>query len=132
LGNIIGWPLIFSIIKQPSSLKQKLADKYIIFLVGILNHEKVPNGFIYFTVILGAFLGRRLIEFLPILYPNSLLVGFLSPFLFFYLSFIIVYGYFILCVKYPKIFGKYLINFFEKNASQEILKLIGLKKKTHL
>jgi len=124
LGSIIGWRFIFSIIKQPSSLKQKLANGYIILLVSVLNHKELPTRFIFFTTILGAFLGRRLIWFLSIPYPKSLLVIFFFPFLFFYLSFILVYGYFVLCVKYPKIFGKFLINFFEKNASKEVLRLI--------
>jgi len=124
LGGIIGWRFIFSIIKQPSSLKQKLANGYIILLVSVLNHEELPTRFIFFTTVLGAFLGRRLIWFLSIPYPKSLLVIFFFPFLFFYLSFILVYGYFVLCVKYPKIFGKFLINFFEKNATKEVLRLI--------
>jgi len=50
----------------------------------------------------------------------------------FFLSFILVDRYFILSVKYPKIFGKYLINFFEKNASKEILNLLSLKKSKNL
>ena len=53
-----------------------------------------------------------------------MLVIFFFPFLFFYLSFILVYGYFVLCVNYPKTFGKSLINFFEKNATKEVLRLI--------
>ena len=44
-------------------------------------------------------------------------------------NFIFIYGYFVLCVKYPKIFGKFLINFLEKNADKEILKLIQPSKK---
>jgi hypothetical protein len=38
-------------------------------------------------------------------------------------------GYFLLSVKYPKVFGKYLVDFLEENASAEILTLVGLKKK---
>ncbi len=112
LVNIIGWPFIFSIIKQPYTLKQKLANGYIILLVSVLNHEKLPTRFIFFTISLGIFLGRRLILFLSIPYPKSLIIIFFFPFLFFYLSFIFIYGYFVLCVKYPKIFGKFLINLF--------------------
>jgi len=124
LGSIIGWRFIFSIIKQPSSLKQKLANGCIIFLVSVLNHEELPTRFFFFTITLGAFLGRRLIWFMSIPYPHSLVVIFFSPILFFCLSFILVYGYFFLSVKYPKTFGKFLVNFFEKNASKEVLRLI--------
>lgn len=129
LGNIIGWPFIFSIIKQPYTLKQKLANEYIILLVSVLNHGRLPTKFIFFTFTLGMFLGRRLILLLSVPYPNSILIIFFFPFLFFYLSFISIYGYFVLCVKYPKIFGKFLINFFEKNANKEILRLIQPCKK---
>jgi hypothetical protein len=87
LGNIIGWRFIFSIIKQPSSLKQKLANGYIILLVSVLNYEELPTRFIFFTTILGAFLGLRLIWFLSIPYPKSLLVIFFFPFSFFLFEF---------------------------------------------
>ena len=84
LGSIVGWRFIFSIIKQPSSLKQKLANGYIILLVSVLNHQKLPTRFIFFTASLGTFLARRLVLFLSIPYPKSLLIIFFFPFLFFF------------------------------------------------
>ena len=84
LGNIIGWSFIFSIIKQPYILKKTLANEYIILLVSVLNHGKLPTRFIFFTISLGIFLGRRLILFLSVPYPKSLFVIFFFPFLFFF------------------------------------------------
>jgi hypothetical protein len=129
LGNIIGWPLIFSIIKQPNTLKQKLANWYIIFLVGFLNHGRASTRFIAFIASLGLFLTHKIILFLSTPFPKSIFIGFFFPFLFFYLSLIFLIGYFILCLYYPKIFGKFLINFFEQNANKEILRLILPRKK---
>lgn len=129
LGSIIGWSFIFSVIKQPSNLKQKLAEEYIILLVSVLNHESVSDSFLFFTVFLGLFLGRRFVLFMSIPYPGLVLVIFFFPIFFFLLSFFFVYGYFLLSLKYPDSFGKILINFLENNARKEIFKLIDLREK---
>jgi len=129
LGTIIGWSFIFSVIKQPSNLKKRLANEYIVFLVSILNHGVVPDRFLFFNATLGAFLGRKLVLFASIKYPISLFVILFFPILFCFFMFILLQGYFILSVLLPKTFGKYLISFFENNASNEMLLLVGLKKK---
>jgi hypothetical protein len=45
----------------------------------------------------------------------------------YFLLFIILFGYFVLCEKYPVLFGRFLIRVFEKNGSPEVLAIIGLK-----
>lgn len=127
LGSMLGWKFIFSIIEQPSILKKTLANNYIIFIVGVGNHGKVLDRFLSFNIVLGSFLSKKLIWFYSIQYPNTLLVLFFFPLFTYSFSFFIFYGYYLLSLKYPKMFGKYLINFFEKNASKEILRIIGLK-----
>lgn len=129
-GSIIGWRFIFSIIKKPSSLKQVLANQYIFFLVSILNHTKVPTRFIMFTLTLGLFLGRQLIRLYKIPYPQLFVVLSICPFLTFFICYILLYGYFLLSLQYPAVFGRYLIDFFEINASKEVLSLIGLEKRS--
>jgi hypothetical protein len=133
LGSIIGWSSIFSVIKRPASFKQVVANYYIIFLVSVLNHAIIPDRFILITVALGSFLGRRLMLVLPpISYLKSILIILICIYGTFFLSFSFIFGYFLLCTKYPKTFGTFLITFFEKNASPEILTLIGLEKKETL
>jgi hypothetical protein len=97
--------------------------------VSIINHATVPKKFIILSLFLGSILGRNLIIFVPIEYPNSLIVILFAPFLFFIFNLSIFYGYFLLCLQYPKIFGKYLIDFLKKNANKEVLSIIGLSKK---
>ena len=132
LVSMVGWRFLFSIIKQPSSFKQKLADQYIIFLVSVLSHETIPTRFIIFTLTLGSFLGRKFVWIWSVPFPNSLWLIIFSPFLTFFVSFVLMYGYFILSVAYPSVFGKFLISFLELNASKHALFLIGLKKKPSL
>nr|QYB23159.1 hypothetical protein [Nitzschia traheaformis] len=129
LTNIIGWELIISIIRNPFTLKQKVANWYILFIHGILIYELVPRSFISFTMCLGIFLGRKLSKLWSIPYHLRYIwyVTFLS-FLSFFISFLLFYGFFILSVKYPSSLGQYLIRFFKQNASESVLNLIGLKK----
>jgi hypothetical protein len=41
--------------------------------------------------------------------------------------FVLLTGYFLLCEKYPNVFGRFLIEFCEKNGSPEVLAIVGLK-----
>jgi hypothetical protein len=84
LGTIIGWKFIFSTIKQPSIIKRKFADEYIILIVSILNHSILPTRFILFTFTLGLFIARRLVFYWSITYPTSILVVGIFPFLSFF------------------------------------------------
>jgi hypothetical protein len=54
-------------------------------------------------------------------------VIFLFPFLFFCFSFIIIYGFFVLSLKYPDTLGQNLVNFLKKNANKEIFTLVLLE-----
>ena len=127
---VFGCRCLFSILKQPSTIKQKIANNYIIFIVSILNHRMIPLRFITFTLILGSYLGRKIIWIWSVSYPHSLSVIFLCPLLTYIVSFILLFGTFILGVEYPSVFGKVLIKFLTENASKEILNLIGLEKKS--
>ena len=129
LGSLVGWHFIFSIIKQPSSFKQKLADCYIIFLVSILNHTTIPKRFIIFTSYLGLFLARKSEWVWSFSTPIFCLILFGCSMLTFFISFILVYGFFVLSLRFPGVFGRFLINFLEKNANKDMLKIIGLEKR---
>lgn len=120
--------LFFSTIKQPSSFKQKLADGYILFLISVLNYETIPNRFLLFTLSLGVLIGRRIVWVWSIPYPKWVLVMALAPGMTLLLSLILVFGYLILSLKYPKVFGKILISFLKKHAAEELLHTVGLKK----
>jgi len=75
-AGLFGWETIWSVIKPPSSFKRKMSDWYIIFLVTILNHSRIPKKFIMFTLVLGSFIGRKIVQFWSISYPNSFIVTF--------------------------------------------------------
>lgn len=127
LVNIIGWEFSFSILKSPSTLKRILANWYSLFIHSIYVYRSVPGKFISFTMLLGAFLGRKLVKIWSFSYiKGAFFIGF-SSFLGFLISFSLLYNVFLLSLIYPFIFGQYLINFLKRNASGSVLELIGLK-----
>jgi len=52
---------------------------------------------------------------------------YLGPFVWCFIAFVISYGYYCLCLLYP-FFGDPFLRFIRANASEEVLKKLGLKK----
>ena len=127
LGSIIGWKFVWSIVKSPRRLKRELADRYIIFITSILNHTTVPTRFILFSLSLGMLLARSVIKFWSVPYPYWVFCLIVFPVGMYVVLFVLLTGYFLLCEKYPNVFGKFLIEFCEKNGSPEALDIVGLK-----
>jgi len=98
LTSIIGWETIWSVIKTPSSFKRKMSDWYIIFLVTILNHSRIPQKFIMFTLVLGSFISRKIVQFWSISYPNSFIITFFSVLTFSVLFYCFIWYFFTSCI----------------------------------
>jgi len=67
-------------------------------------------------------------RFWPISFPNLLWLLFFGSLLSFIGSFVLVYKYFLLSIRYLNVIGRFLIGFLEQNASKETLTTTGLKK----
>ena len=131
LFSIIGLKLVFSIIKNPKTLKPHIANSYIIFLVSVMNQEKVPTRFLTFTLAFGLLISRKVIFYFNTSYLNSFFLIIIFPILSFLMWFLLLYGYFYFSFLYPKFLGKKLIDFLETHANSQMLKNLGLKKKNH-
>lgn len=116
----------FSINKILLNLKNYIADSYIVFFIGIVNHETLSRNFIIFTTLFRLFCAWQIIKLYSVFYPTSLL------FLWFILLLMLVFTTFFLiiifklAIRYLK-FGKKFINFFKHSASKGALILVGLK-----
>lgn len=116
----------FSINTILLKLKNYIADSYIVFFIGVVNHETLSRKFVMFTTLFGLFCARQIIKLYSVSYPTSLLfLCFIPLFMFVFTTFFLI-EIFKLALRYPK-FGKKFVNFFKNNASNGALILVGLK-----
>ena len=106
--------------------KNYIADSYIVFFIGIVNHQTLSRKFIIFTTLFGLFCARQIIKLYSVSYPTSLLFLWFIPLLMLVFTTFFLLTIFKLALRYPK-FGKEFINFFRHNASKGALILVGLK-----
>ena len=114
--------------KNKKEIKKAIANWYIIFIVSVSNNKTIPISLIKFSSFIGFFIGRRIIYFFEVPFPNFILLFVICPLLCYLIFYSVLFGGFLLCFKYPKSFGKFLINFIETNASEGLLVFSGLKK----
>lgn len=119
---------IIFLIQNPRSFKQELIGNYINFVDFVLTYGRVPDIFYNINLPLGLVICRQFTDFFNITYIiYRLFILFLGPLVWCVIMFIILYGYYCLCLLYP-FFGSSFLKFVKDNASEKILKKLGLKK----
>jgi hypothetical protein len=67
---------------------RKFTDLYLLFLISVFNHKKIPYRFISLTITFGCFVGRQISVYLDL----SIIKAFLLMFTLGVSTFIIIYG----------------------------------------